>query len=193
MCEHEPKYARDMCRKCYTCECYRKLEVEFLKNISHPRCSPDVVCVRPAEFFNELPLTKLERDKRNKEKAKENYQRNKTRILKRIRIYNRHRYKTDPRFTLSCNLRSRVASAIKTKSAHTHELVGCSWTFLVKYLESKFKPGMTWENRHLWHIDHIRPFASFDLTDPEQQRLACHYTNLQPLWAEENLRKGCQV
>jgi hypothetical protein len=50
---------------------------------------------------------------------------------------------------------------------------------------------MTWENYGSWHIDHIKPFTAFDdLTDPEQQREVCHYTNLQPLWAEDNLRKG---
>ena len=60
------------------------------------------------------------------------------------------------------------------------------------HLEAQFKPGMTWDNYGLkgWHVDHIRPCASFDLRDPEQQRRCFHYTNLQPLWAEENLKKG---
>ena len=58
--------------------------------------------------------------------------------------------------------------------------------------ESLFQSGMTWENhgKYGWHIDHIRPCSSFDLTDPEQQKLCCHYTNLQPLWAKDNLSKG---
>jgi HNH endonuclease. len=53
---------------------------------------------------------------------------------------------------------------------------------------------MSWDNygRDGWHIDHIRPCASFDLTDPEQQRQCFHYTNLQPLWAADNIRKGAK-
>jgi len=69
-------------------------------------------------------------------------------------------------------------------------LLGCRVTELVQYLEAKFQPGMSWENRHLWHIDHIQALALFDLTDPLQCAQAFHYTNLQPLWAADNLRKG---
>lgn len=61
------------------------------------------------------------------------------------------------------------------------------------HLEAQFAPGMTWENRGEWHVDHIRPLASFDLTDPEQLRTASHYTNLQPLWASDNLAKGARL
>ena len=61
------------------------------------------------------------------------------------------------------------------------------------YLQGKFKEGMHWNNLGKWHIDHIRPCASFDLTDPEQQKQCFHYTNLQPLWAAENIRKGAKV
>ena len=65
--------------------------------------------------------------------------------------------------------------------------------FLRAWIESKFLPGMTWENRRQWHIDHIMPLAKFDLSDPAQQAAAFHYTNLQPLWAKDNLRKGDKV
>ncbi len=63
----------------------------------------------------------------------------------------------------------------------------------MRWLEKQFKSGMTWENRSLWHIDHKRPVSSFDLTKPEEQKLCFHYTNLQPLWAVENLRKSAKV
>jgi hypothetical protein len=66
---------------------------------------------------------------------------------------------------------------------------------LKKHLESLFEEGMTWENwnREGWHIDHIKPLSSFDLRKEEEQRKAMHYTNLQPLWAEENIKKGNKV
>jgi len=57
------------------------------------------------------------------------------------------------------------------------------------HLESLFLPGMSWENRHLWHIDHVLPCAAFDLTNPKEQRRCFHYTNLQPLWALDNIKK----
>ena len=76
------------------------------------------------------------------------------------------------------------------KLGSTSELLGCSIQFLRGYLEAKFQDGMTWENHGLWHIDHIKPLVSFDLSTLEGQKLACHYSNLQPLWALDNLKKG---
>lgn len=92
---------------------------------------------------------------------------------------------------LSIRLRSRLYDAFKgiRKSTHTMELLGCSIKELKQHLESQFQLGMTWDNYGKWHLDHIRPLASFDLAQPSQQRLACHWTNLQPLWAIDNLRK----
>jgi hypothetical protein len=96
-------------------------------------------------------------------------------------------------------LRNRLCDAVKgrNKSAKTQELLGCSVEYLKRYLEGRFLPGMSWDNwghvGKVWHIDHIRPCASFDLTDPEQQRACFHYTNLQPLWAVDNIRKGAKV
>jgi len=95
---------------------------------------------------------------------------------------------------LARGLRIRMINALngKNKSKSTQALIGCTWTELRAYLESLFKDGMTWENRgrHGWHVDHIRPCCSFDLSDPEQQQECFHYSNLQPLWAHENLAKS---
>jgi hypothetical protein len=70
--------------------------------------------------------------------------------------------------------------------------LGCPIAYLKTYLESLFKPGMSWDNygHKSWHVDHIIPLCSFDLSDPEQLKKACHYTNLQPLWATENISKS---
>jgi hypothetical protein len=92
------------------------------------------------------------------------------------------------------NLRSRLNHTLEngTKSKRTLELLGCTVEHLRKHLESKFKEGMTWDNYGFygWHVDHIIPCDKFDLINPKQQEQCFHYTNLQPLWAEENFKKG---
>ena len=102
------------------------------------------------------------------------------------------RRKEDPQYAMRCRLRARIKQWLKgkNKSAHTMELVGCLVEICMLWIESQFLPGMTWENQHLWHIDHMKPLDSFDALDPEEQRKACHYTNLQPLWGPENMRKS---
>lgn len=92
------------------------------------------------------------------------------------------------------NIRSRLWQALKgiNKSVCSMDLIGCSSVELKNHLESKFQSGMTWDNygKSGWHIDHIRPLSSFDFKDPKQLGEACHYTNLQPLWAKDNIAKG---
>lgn len=109
--------------------------------------------------------------------------------------YKRIRLKNDHAFRLTHNIRVRINRAIKgqIKSNHTIELVGCDVGFLRRWLEAKFLPGMTWENYGDWHVDHIMPCASFDLSDPVQQRTCFRWTNLQPLWEKENLAKSDKV
>lgn len=70
-------------------------------------------------------------------------------------------------------------------------LTGCDWKSLREHLESQFTDGMTWINYgvHGWHIDHIKPLSAFDLTNEQEIKTAFHYSNLQPLWAAENIRK----
>lgn len=105
----------------------------------------------------------------------------------------REREKFDINFALKRRLRHRMYMAIKNKNdASAVRDLGCSIEEFKLYLESKFQPDMSWDNYGLygWHIDHIVPLANFDLTDPEQFKKACHYTNLQPLWAQDNLQKG---
>jgi len=79
------------------------------------------------------------------------------------------------------------------KSAKTSELLGCTVEDLRLFLEAEFVEGMSWENYGEWHVDHIRPCASFNLEDPEEQKRCFHWTNLQPLWAQDNLRKGAKI
>jgi hypothetical protein len=106
----------------------------------------------------------------------------------------KRRYERSPTFRIAQNIRSRINMALRNtgslKAEHSLNLIGCTPVELKAYIESKFLPGMSWENRRQWHIDHITPCAAFDLVDPEQQRLCFHFTNLQPLWAIDNLSKG---
>lgn len=110
-------------------------------------------------------------------------------------VCQRSRRKTDTNFRLTQNLRTRIVKVLKgiNKSASTMELVGCTIDEFKSHLQEQFQPGMTWENYGKWHIDHIMPCASFDLANPEQQRQCFHHTNMQPLWAEDNLAKGDRI
>lgn len=105
------------------------------------------------------------------------------------------RYWTIPEKRILMTLRMRIRMALKHNSKYgtTKELLGLSIPEVKKYLESKFKSGMTWVNHGKWHLDHIRPLSAFDLAKPEEQQKAFHYTNLQPLWAIENLKKGTKI
>lgn len=123
------------------------------------------------------------------------YQRNKGKVIRRTAQYLNHKYKTDPHFKILSLLRSRIHHALKNykgvkKAAKTAELIGCSIETLRLHLQSQFTEGMTWENQGKWHIDHIKPCALFDLTDPDQQKQCFYYINLQPLWGSDNSSKG---
>lgn len=95
-------------------------------------------------------------------------------------------------------LGTRLYAAIKNnngkKDFSVNELVGCDMPTLKRHLESKFSDGMTWDNYgSVWHVDHIVPCAVFDLSEAEQARECFHFTNLQPMFAEENMRKHARL
>ena len=128
-----------------------------------------------------------------KEYSKQYFQKNKHKIYN----YINNRCKIDPQYKLSLSLRRRLRCALKKayKNGSAVEDLGCSIHELKTYLESKFQSGMSWGNWNYegWHIDHIKPLSSFDLTDRNQFLQACHYTNLQPMWAKDNLSKGNRI
>ncbi len=150
---------------------------------------------------------------KNKQKLKEQFKKyhliHKDQILDRHKDY-RHdkhdqiretnkRYQTkmekeDINFLLKRRLRTRLYVAIKgsQKVGSAIKDLGCSIPELKEHIEKQFQPGMSWDNwgPKTWHIDHRKALANFDLTNRSQFLEANHYTNLQPLWAEENIQKG---
>lgn len=109
--------------------------------------------------------------------------------------HKRNRWRSDPVYRLKELLRARLWKALngKSKPESTMALVGCSEAELKEYIQGLFQGGMTWENQGKWHIDHIVPLSTFDLSDTEQLRSATHFTNLQPLWAFDNQTKAASL
>ena len=129
-------------------------------------------------------------------------QRNKKKLAARAKEYMVERKKTDIQFRLSCNLRNRLWMAIRHdyKSGSAVRDLGCTIAELKMYIEGQFKDGMSWENwtrvdlhERAWNIDHKIPLNFFNLTDREQFLKAVHYSNLQPMWARENISKGAKT
>lgn len=167
------------------------------------------------ELYRKLNSDKIKESNRlyrlNHKKEIDEYNKNykvihKEEIKKKMQIYHsknrskiqemiNKRRKEDVNFRLIGNLRHRVWNTIKNnyKSKNTLKLVGCSVDFLKSYLEAFFANGMSWNNYGKWHIDHIKPCASFDLSKSSEQRKCFHYTNLQPLWAKDNLTKSDKI
>jgi hypothetical protein len=126
---------------------------------------------------------------------------------RRKKILERHykRKLVDTEYRVIRTLRSRLASAVKIykqkgiffKKGKTLDLLGCSMEYFIQHIENQFKPDMTWNNHGMqkynterkWNIDHIKAVDKFDLTDVEQQKECFHWSNMQPLWQEENREK----
>jgi len=170
------------------------------------------------KYYQENKERIMEKSRRyrleNKEKIKlvmsEYYKKNREMIIEKTRRYNQEnkervnkqhtkrtmkRYYSDVEFKLSMSLRNslwkRLKAHLANKNSSALSLVGCTMEELKAHIESKFEDGMSWENWTVygWHIDHIIPCSSFDLKIEEEQKKCFHYTNLQPLWAKDNLSK----
>lgn len=100
--------------------------------------------------------------------------------------------KLNPQVSIRDSLRRRLNNALKNKqkSGSAIKDLGCTIVEFMIHIESKFQLGMSWDNYGKWHIDHIKPLSKFDLTKRAELLEACHYSNLQPLWAKDNLSKG---
>ena len=134
---------------------------------------------------NTQELTKTERCKQWYQSCKaEQNAKHKTRL--------RSKYKNDPTYRINVLITERIYTTIKRaggkRCAKITDLLGCTHEEFAQHLQSLWQPGMSWDNhgKHGWHIDHIKPCNTFDLTDPEQQKQCFHYSNVRPLWAKIN-------
>jgi hypothetical protein len=129
----------------------------------------------------------------NKEKIQERTQARAPETNARLR----QRRAEDIEFAITGRLRKRMAKALFAQGAKrakgTFALIGCSGEQFRAHIEAQFLRYMTWDNRSEWHLDHKLPCASFDLTDPLQQVICFHYTNIRPIWGADNMRKGAKV
>jgi hypothetical protein len=146
------------------------------------------------EVYNKIRRERRKNDPEYRKKineARNKYGKRPEQKIKRNK-YLKNKLKTDYNYKLIHTIRVRIKDVLRghSKSDSTINMLGCTINELWKHLESTFKPGMTKENHGLWHVDHIIPCSSFDLSKPEEQAKCFHYSNLQALWAHENLSKG---
>jgi len=194
-------------KKCKTCEVFKCTDEFYtrkrntktgLKTCFQSHCK---ACdkERKADWYkaNRAKCIEQNREWRRRKKlgikhTRQTYEEMRTKKRKYQRKYVRERRRSDPTFRLLRNLRNRVWYALQgnSKSVATQALLGICADECRKYIEGLFAEGMSWDSNI--HIDHIVPCASFDLSDPEQQRACFHYTNLQPLWGPDNLEKSAK-
>lgn len=188
-----------VCTKC-------KIEKTFDEYYKKKGCSNDLNSYCKKCHLELKQKFRKENPEKYKEQSKVYYEKTKLIQNEKKKIWiknNREKYnsywtkrkKEDTKFNLITKFRSRISSFLKkngySKKYKTIELIGCTPQELKEHLEKQFRDGMTWENRNLWHIDHIIPLSSAK-TEEELYKL-CHYTNLQPLCAEENLKKSNKI
>lgn len=142
------------------------------------------------------PLTEEQKQKQRRW-SRAYYQANRKKCFSYNAEYQKRRKASDPSFAIAMLQRKRVWSALRRahaqKSSSTMTLVGCTASELASHIEKQFEPGMSWDNRSQWHVDHILPLSKFDLTREDQQAVAFHYTNLRPMWGKENIAKGSKI
>jgi hypothetical protein len=157
--------------------------------------NPDWGNSRTKKWISENPEKRKESVKKWREKNPEKRKKYRDSYKTRKHQQRKERREKDPVFNLINRVRCRLWKYINIlkirKNNTTFDIVGCSPEFLKEHLEKQFKVGMTWENKNKWHIDHIVPLSSAN--NEEELYKLCHYTNLQPLWAEENLKKSNKI
>lgn len=127
--------------------------------------------------------------------SKEYRRKNWPMVLAKNTRYKRERLRADPLYRMQYSMRCRIFQAFRAqgyaKGGKTSKLLGCDWDELMQHMAAQFQHGMTLDNYGEWHVDHIIPVSS--AKDADELTRLCHYSNLQPLWAADNLSKGSQM
>jgi hypothetical protein len=184
---------RPKCKKCMLEELkiYQENNKELIlkRGKNYRENNKEIIKLKIIEYYKSNPEKCNERKKYSEEYRKKN--------LKYYNDYHKNRIKNDVNFRLIKILRSGLNRIIHnnnlTKTNKTTEFLGCNVLELKNHLEFQFKEGMSWNNHGLfgWHIDHIKPLSS--AKTEKELYILCHYTNLQPLWAKDNLSKGNKI
>ena len=170
--------------------CHKETQKKYREN------NPEKVKERNKKYYENNPEKERERSKKyredNPEKIKEWRENNPEKVKEIQKKYLSNRKKNDPLFKLSCNIRALIYDSIRrggfTKRSKTYKILGCSFDEFKIHIESQFSEGMSWDNHGEWHFDHKTP-VSWGKTEEEIIALN-NYINFQPLWAEDNIRKG---
>lgn len=190
------KAKRDACR-----------EANSAKNREYYAANKEVIRARTrrwlAENAERVSAVAAEYRRKHPEKKRAYYLANKAKRHKWFFQWQKAKRQSDPSFAVQCKVLKWTSRAMRrhlsglpvSTSTRIVQLLGCDWLEFIAHIEAKFDEGMTWSNhgRSGWHFDHILPLSSFDLTDEAELRRACHYTNVQPLWAADNVRKGAKI
>ena len=196
-------------KQCTKCKEYKLLEDFCIrKACAFGKDSQCKLCKKQYQQENKERIKQYKKQywQENKEKIRQYNQRRKEQIKQYRKQYwqenkeyfykyAKQKKQTDPLFKMSCNIRCLIYHSIKkqgyTKSSKTYKILGCDFNTFKKHIERQFTKGMTWENHGEWHYDHIIPISSAQ-TEEEVIKLN-HYTNFQPLWAEDNIRKSNKI
>lgn len=180
---------------------YREVNKERLKEVKkqYREANKEKIAAKDKKYREankeKIKQYRIDNKEHITKKTKEYRQKNKEKLNERQNAYKNNKYQENIQYRLAVNLRARFKIALKNnqKKGSAVQDLGCTIDELKLYLEMQFASGMTWDNYGEWHIDHITPLSSFDLTCRMELLEAVHYTNLQPLWAEDNLRKGSKI
>ena len=198
---HSQKLCSEECRKINKKEWRKKnRQTDRSKEIRKKYLQLDKVKVRQKKYYQSDIGKEVKRRYNQSAKGRENNKKWEEKYKKSEKgkathnKYKKRRMETDPKIKIIHSVRTRLNLFLRNnnikKTNTTFKMVGCTPKFLKEYLEKKFKPGMSWQNHTKtgWHIDHIKPLNK--AKSPEAVKKLMHYTNLQPLWATENLKKG---
>lgn len=160
-----------------------------VRGILNRKNNPEKSKIYRAEYY-------LKNTERVRGYGKKYFQKNKSKEIRKRNKRRSERWYKEPklrfRHLLSCSINSYLKNGGSKKSNKTETYLGCTIAYFRSYIESKFKEGMNWDNygQRGWHLDHIRPCASFDFSKEEDKMSCFHYTNFQPLWWNENISKN---